>query len=81
MQHPADASPTFLFNTIEDGGHLSVEVSVLNSLRGAGVPVEAHFYQVGPHGTSMSPGDPLLGEWPGLMVKWLQVGGFLSKKS
>ena len=81
LTRPADAPPTFLFNTIEDGGHLNVELSVLNSLRGAGVPVEAHFYQVGPHGTSMSPGDPLLGEWPELMVKWLKVGGFLGKKS
>lgn len=80
LQHPADAPPTFLFNTLEDGGHLSVELSVLNSLRGAGVPVEAHFYQVGPHGTSMSLGDPLLGEWPELMVKWMQVGGLLAAK-
>lgn len=74
VQKPAEAPPTFLFNTIEDAGHLGVQVSVLNSLRGAGVPVEAHFYQVGPHGTSMSPGDPQLGQWPELMVKWMSVG-------
>jgi acetyl esterase/lipase len=80
VQNPASAPPTFLFNTIEDSGHLNVEVSVLNSLRGAGVPVEAHFNQVGPHGTAMSPGDPLLGDWPELMVKWLRVGGFLAAK-
>ena len=80
LQNPASAPPTFLFNTIEDGGHLSVEVSVLNSLRAAGIPVEAHFNQVGPHGTSMSPGDPLLGDWPELMVKWLRAGGFLAGK-
>ena len=81
VQKPAEAPPTFIFNTIEDGGHLSVIVSVLNSLRAAGVPVELHVNQVGPHGTSMSLGDPLLGEWPGLMVNWLQVGGFLAEKS
>ena len=52
-------------------------VSAFNSLRGTGVPVEAHFYQVGPHGSTMSPGDPQLGMWPDLMVKWLRVGGFL----
>ncbi|HUR57363.1 MAG TPA: alpha/beta hydrolase, partial [Opitutaceae bacterium] len=72
LQKPSDAPPTFLFNTVEDIGHLGVQVSVLNSLRGAGVPVEAHFYQVGPHGTSMSPGDPQLGQWPDLMVHWLE---------
>ncbi len=74
VQRPAEAPPTFLFNTIEDAGHLGVQVSVLNSLRGAGVAVEAHFYQVGPHGTSMSPGDPQLGQWPGLMVHWMNLG-------
>ena len=81
LQKPAEAPPPFLFNTIEDGGHLNVEASVLNSLRGAGVPVEAHFYQVGPHGTSMSLGDPQLGQWPELMVKWLQVGGHLKSRA
>lgn len=80
-QHPADAPPTFLFNTVEDGGHLNPEIQVMNALRQAGVPVEAHFYQVGPHGTTMSPGDPQLGLWPELMVKWLKVGGFLSAKA
>lgn len=72
VQKPAEAPPTFLFNTVEDIGHLGVQVSMLNSLRGANVPVEAHFYQVGPHGSSMSPGDPQLGEWPEAMVKWLR---------
>ncbi|MEO7796708.1 MAG: alpha/beta hydrolase, partial [Opitutaceae bacterium] len=79
VQNPAGAPPTFLFNTIEDAGHLNVEVSVMNSLRGAGIPVEAHFYQVGPHGTSMSPGDPQLGQWPELMVRWMKSSGYLGK--
>ena len=75
----AAAPPTFLFNTIEDAGHLGVQVSVLNALRKADVPVEAHFYQIGPHGSTMSPGDPQLGQWPELMIQWLQAGGFLKK--
>ncbi len=79
LQHPADAPPTFLFNTIEDGSHLNVEVPVMNALRNAGVPVEAHFYQVGPHGTSLSPGDPQLGQWPDLMIRWLEAGGFIAR--
>ncbi|MEO6568977.1 MAG: alpha/beta hydrolase [Opitutaceae bacterium] len=79
VQNPAGAPPTFLFNTIEDSGHLTVEVSVMNSLRGAGIPVEAHFYQVGPHGTTMSPGDPQLGQWPELLIRWMKNGGFLGK--
>jgi acetyl esterase/lipase len=79
VRNPAGAPPTFMFNTLEDGSHLSEEIPVLDALRGAKVPVEAHWYQVGPHGTSMSPGDPELGQWPELMVKWLQVGGLIPK--
>ena len=78
VQNPASAPPTFIFCTVEDGGPRQALVSAMNSLRGAGVPVEAHFYQVGQHGTTMSPGDPQLGAWPELMVKWLRAGGFLS---
>lgn len=77
LAKPAEAPPTFLFNTIEDGGHLFVEAAVLNALRQAGVPVEAHFYQAGPHGTSMSPGDPQLGQWPALMIRWMKQGGWI----
>jgi acetyl esterase/lipase len=81
LRDPKSAPPTFLFNTIEDSSHLRFETSVLDSLRAAGVPVEAHFYQVGPHGTSMSPGDPELGQWPELMIRWLETGGFLGPRS
>jgi acetyl esterase/lipase len=73
----AVAPPTFLFNTLEDAGHLTPELSVFNAMRAAGRPVEAHWYQNGPHGTSMSLGDPQLGQWPGLMVKWLKTAGWL----
>ena len=77
LQKPAEAPPTFLFNTVEDAGHLAVEAPILAALNQAGVPVEAHFYQVGPHGTGLSPGDPQLGQWPMLMIRWLQAEGFL----
>jgi acetyl esterase/lipase len=78
VQNPASAPPTFIFCTVEDGGPRQALVSAMNSLRGAGVPVEAHFYQVGPHGTTMSPGDPQLGQWPDLMIAWMKVSGFSS---
>jgi acetyl esterase/lipase len=76
-RNPAAAPPTFMFNTIEDGSHLNAEVNAWNALRAAGIPTEVHFYNYGEHGTSMSPGDPLLGEWPELMISWLKSGGFL----
>ena len=80
LTNPAAAPPTFLFSTVEDGGGLGSVVSALTALRGANIPVEAHVYQVGPHGTALSPGDPQLGQWPELMVKWMKVGGFLSPR-
>lgn len=71
---PAEAPPTFMFVTLEDGGnHLAPEINVLNGLRASGIPVEAHWYQDGPHGTSLSPGDPQLGQWPELMLNWLRT--------
>ncbi len=75
---PASAPPTFMFNTIEDGSHLNAEVPAWNALRAAGVPTEVHFYNYGEHGTALSLGDPLLGEWPGLLVNWLKNSGFLA---
>lgn len=80
LTNPAAAPPTFLFSTVEDGGGLNSVVTALTALRGAGIPVEAHVNQVGPHGTALSPGDPLLGQWPEQMVQWLRAGGFLNSK-
>jgi len=78
LVNPADAPPTFMFVTLEDGGgHLAPEINVLNGLRANGIPVEAHWYQDGPHGTSLSPGDPQLGQWPEMMFNWLKAQGFL----
>jgi acetyl esterase/lipase len=77
----AVAPPTFLFNTLEDASHMPPQLSVFNAMRAAGRPVEAHWYQYGPHGTSMSLGDPQLGQWPGLMVKWLKTAGWLDAKT
>ncbi|HEX4997534.1 MAG TPA: alpha/beta hydrolase [Terriglobia bacterium] len=80
LRNPGAAPPTFMFVTLEDGGnHLAPEINVLNGLRGAGIPVEAHWYQDGPHGTSMSPGDPQLGQWPDLMMRWMEAEGLLPR--
>jgi acetyl esterase/lipase len=68
----ADTPPTFLFHTADDGA-----VPVENSLnfaaacREAGVPVELHVYQHGPHGVGMALDDPALRSWTTLMMDWL----------
>jgi acetyl esterase/lipase len=78
---PSTAAPTFMFVTLEDGGnHLAPQIAVLNGLRAAGIPVQAHWYQDGPHGTSMSPGDPQLGQWPDLLARFLVGQGIVRRQ-
>jgi acetyl esterase/lipase len=78
---PATVPPTFMFVTLEDGGnHLAPQIDVMTGLRRNGIPVEAHWYQDGPHGTSMSPGDPQLGQWPDLLINWLRAQGLLKNR-
>jgi acetyl esterase/lipase len=88
-QIPADVSsstiasvpPTFMFGTAEDAGSMKGMVGLYSRLFEAGVPVEAHFFRNGVHGSGFAIGDPILGEWPKLMHNWLAVGGFLTDKA
>lgn len=86
MQMPAGAvaanvPPTFMYCTQEDAGQARGMLDLYSSLLKAKVPAEAHFFVNGPHGVGFAQGDPLLGEWPNLMHRWLTAGGFLSEKS
>ena len=71
--------PTFMFCTAEDAGHLRGMVELYASLRQAKTPVEAHFFVNGEHGVGFAQGDPVLGEWPNLMFKWMTGSGFLAE--
>jgi acetyl esterase/lipase len=71
--------PTFMFCTAEDVGHLRGMVDLYASLRQARTPVEAHFFANGEHGVGFAQGDPVLGEWPNLMLKWMTGSGFLAE--
>jgi acetyl esterase/lipase len=70
--------PSFLVHTSDDAV-VPVENSLLYTLacRKAGVPVELHVFEHGPHGFGMAGNDPILGAWPGLCAKWLDKHGFL----
>ncbi len=74
----ASAPPTFMFCTSEDFGHATGMADLYGRLLRAGVPAEAHFYQSGEHGVGFAQGDPVLGEWPEAMFRWLRGGGFLT---
>ena len=72
--------PAFLFHTSTDA-----LVPVANSLRfyealkQAGVPVELHIFEVGPHGVGLALQDASLGQWPQLLSEWLRHRGLLAK--
>jgi acetyl esterase/lipase len=73
----AQTPPTFLFATTDDG-----TVPVLNSvmfysaLVKARVPVEMHLFQHGAHGAGLAPTNPMLSDWPDLLIKWMRERGY-----
>jgi hypothetical protein len=73
--------PTFLYGTVEDRGSQSGMIDMYSRLFRAGVPVEAHFFQNGIHGTGFAVGDPVLGEWTKLLSNWLKGAGLLTSKN
>ena len=72
--------PTFMFCTVEDTGAVRGMSEIFRELLQAKVPVEAHFFQNGAHGVGFALGDPVLGEYPGLLLKWMTGSGFLNAK-
>ncbi len=72
--------PAFLFCTMEDMSHVRGMSALYSDLIQAKVPAEAHFFQNGEHGVGFALGDPVLGEYPGLMHRWLTQGGWLTDK-
>ncbi len=69
--------PTFMYGTVEDRSSMNTMQALYGSLYQAQVPVEAHFFQTGIHGTGFALGDPNLGQWPKLMLQWIKQAGFL----
>jgi acetyl esterase/lipase len=81
----ADTPPAFLYHTTDDK-----TVPVMNSvlyfeaMQKAGVPVELHIFQNGPHGTGLAqniPGIPALAEWPTLLANWMMANKWVAASS
>lgn len=74
-----DTPPTFWYHTADDGT-VPVEQGLrfYEALLKAGVPVEAHIFETGPHGTGLGKGNPVLDQWPNLMESWLRARGLMS---
>lgn len=77
----ATMPPTFLYGTVEDRGSQSGMLDFYTRLYRANIPVEAHFFRNGIHGTGFALGDPVLGQWTTLLHNWLAGGGFLTPKT
>jgi acetyl esterase/lipase len=85
-----DTPPTFLAHTNADKG-VPAENALLFTLalRKAGVPVELHLFEKGPHGLGLGggtanfrvPPEPSFKAWPKLCETWLRNQGFLDKES
>lgn len=75
----ADTPPTFLFQTNADSAVPAENATrFFLAMRKAGVPVEYHCYQDGPHGVGLYRGDPVLGTWSGLLSNWLRANSFFA---
>lgn len=83
-----DTPPTFLAHTNADTG-VKAENALLFALalRKAGVPVELHLFERGPHGLGLGdgapnfrvPAEPSFKAWPKLCETWLKNQGFLER--
>jgi acetyl esterase/lipase len=74
-----ETPPTFWFHTFNDQT-VPVEQGLrfYEALVKAGVPVEAHIFANGPHGTGLGKGDAALDQWPNLLEIWLRAQGVLT---
>ena len=72
--------PAFLFCTMEDMSHVRGMSALYADLIQAKIPAEAHFFQNGEHGVGFALGDPVLGQYPKLLMNWLTNSGFLTDK-
>jgi hypothetical protein len=72
--------PAFMFCTAEDTGQIRGMSALHAEMLQANVPVEAHFFLNGEHGVGFALGDPVLGEYPKLLLNWLIGNGFLTDK-
>jgi acetyl esterase/lipase len=75
----AQTPPAFLFATnADDVVPAENSVRFYLALRKAGVPVELHVFEKGPHGVGLNLSDPALGEWPKLLEEWMRGRGLLA---
>jgi acetyl esterase/lipase len=78
-----DTSPSFIYSTTGDQTVNSLNSTAFyDALKRAGVPVELHIFELGPHGTGMGQNLKGLAElevWPILLEHWMQLHGWMTE--
>jgi acetyl esterase/lipase len=84
-QVTADTPPAFIYQTANDPQVPPINaVLYFEALSKAGVPVEMHIFENGPHGTFLGqtfPNIPALAVWPTLLANWMQAHGWMQGAS
>ena len=72
---------TFWYHTFDDPT-VPVEQGLrfYEAMVKAGVPMEAHLFATGPHGTGLGKGDAALDQWTSLLEVWLRAQGLLTPR-
>ena len=77
-----DTSPSFIYSTTADQTVNSMTATAYyDAMKRAGVPVELHIFERGPHGTGLGlnlKGLPELEVYPLLVANWMQVHGWMA---
>ena len=77
-----DTPPACIWHTSSDDG-VPVEnsLSLASAYARAGVPFELHVFPEGEHGLGLAGGDPSVGQWGGLLQRWLLCQGYGAAKA
>ncbi len=77
-------SPSFIYSTTPDAQVNSLNATAFyDTLQRAGVPVELHIFERGPHGTGMGQNLkdlPELSVWPTLLANWMRIHGWMASE-
>lgn len=73
----ADTPPVMLIHADDDKGVVPMNsIAFYQALKRNKVPASMHIFDHGGHGFGMAPADPMLSQWPALVVQWMQQLGF-----
>ena len=69
--------PTMLIHADDDKGVVPMNsIAFYQALKKNKVPASMHIFDHGGHGFGMAAADPMLSQWPTLVIQWMQKIGF-----